>query len=199
MSSRGWLPIASAPKTGEHILAAVFDGGTGFGGPHDQAGCAVVHWFDYIGDPAQSGWYPSSGPDEVFPATHWRPLECDQRNPRPHMAIPGDPEQPPRSARPLPGTNMTSMSDMSYYIPCDCGSPAHMLQLIWYPGDSDCADGSLVVNYQLDSKRNLFQRVWSAIWYVLGATERGSDWYTTSIEAENVKKLIEYLRQVTGK
>ena len=86
-----------------------------------------------------------------------------------------------------------------HYIPCDCGSPAHMLQLIWCPGDSYCADGCLVVNYQLDNKKNFFQRVWSAIQYIFGVTERWGNWHSTSLEEEDVKKLIEYLQQVTKK
>lgn len=72
-----WQPIETAPKTGEHILAAIFGAGCGFGGPNDQAHCMVVH---YWSNPGEEGFYPSNGPDKAYPATHWRPLESDQRN-----------------------------------------------------------------------------------------------------------------------
>lgn len=75
-SAAGWQPIETAPKTGEHILAGIFGAGCGFGGPNWQAHCMVVH---YWSNPGEEGFYPSNGPDETYPATHWRPLDADQR------------------------------------------------------------------------------------------------------------------------
>jgi hypothetical protein len=73
--SPGWREIASAPRTGEHVLAAYFGGGVGFGicGGKQQSWQAVVHWWE--GEDA--GWYLSSGNGdfEIQNLTHWRPLE----------------------------------------------------------------------------------------------------------------------------
>jgi hypothetical protein len=71
-----WQPIETAPKTGEHILAAIFDGGLGFGhcGGKQQANYDVVHYWQGI-SPDEDGFYPSNGPDQKYPATHWMPLQ----------------------------------------------------------------------------------------------------------------------------
>jgi hypothetical protein len=95
---------------------------------------------------------------------------------------------------PLPG------ADVEYYhITCDCGMPSHMIQLMWFPGDSYCAQGSLSVNYQLTRKKNFWQRTWSAIRYVFGFDEQWGHWHSTSINEEDVKKLIDFLEQSVKK
>lgn len=71
-----WQPIETAPRTGEHVLIAKFDGGTGFGwiaGKH-QPMQVVAHWFEY----GNVGFYGSVyGGDQQEPFdgfTHWQPL-----------------------------------------------------------------------------------------------------------------------------
>lgn len=72
-----WQPIATAPRTGEHILVAEFNPeriGFGFCGGKKQSMMTVVHWWD---NPGEEGWYASvdSQGEYPFPATHWKPLE----------------------------------------------------------------------------------------------------------------------------
>ena len=90
----------------------------------------------------------------------------------------------------------TPVSEMAcHYIECGCGVPNHLLQLVWCPGDSYCAQGSLAINYQLDRKKNFFQRLWSATLYIFGYDEDWGHWHSTSVEEEDVKKLIAYLER----
>lgn len=78
-----WQPIATAPKTGEHILVAEFNpdrigfgmcGGSKFWPGKKQSMMTVVHWWD---NPGEEGWYASvdSQGETPFPATHWKPLD----------------------------------------------------------------------------------------------------------------------------
>ena len=65
-----YQPITDAPKTGEHILAAI-EGGIGFGtcGGKQQQWQGVVHWWDA---PGEEGWYLSSGSsDDPIQPTHF--------------------------------------------------------------------------------------------------------------------------------
>lgn len=87
------------------------------------------------------------------------------------------------------------MSDEVYYIECSCSVPNHLIQLVWCPGDSYCAQGTLVINYQLDKKKNFFQRTWSAVKYIFGFDERWGHWHSTDIEEEEVNKLITFLEE----
>lgn len=69
----GWLPIKTAPQTGEHILVAQRDNSVGFGlcGGKQQFFADVAHWFF-------DGFYPShygSEPErQLENLTHWKPL-----------------------------------------------------------------------------------------------------------------------------
>jgi hypothetical protein len=68
-----WRSIETAPRTGEHILVAWFEGrpfGYGLCGGKRQSAFDVVHWWD--GD--EAGWYPSCGPDQAVEPSHWMPL-----------------------------------------------------------------------------------------------------------------------------
>jgi hypothetical protein len=75
-----WMPIDSAPKTGEHILVAVFDGGIGFGtcGGKKQAWAGVVHYWEHD----EPGWYMSTANGDIrVEPTHWQEiLELDGPN-----------------------------------------------------------------------------------------------------------------------
>jgi hypothetical protein len=75
-----WQPIDSAPKTGEHILVAVFDGGIGFGtcGGKKQAWAGVVHYWEHD----EPGWYMSTANGDIrVEPTHWQEIsELDGPN-----------------------------------------------------------------------------------------------------------------------
>jgi hypothetical protein len=70
--AEAWRPIATAPRTGEHILAARFNGDSGFG--KGQPWMDVVCWWPYDA----AGFYASSmGFNQNAPyddLTHWMPL-----------------------------------------------------------------------------------------------------------------------------
>lgn len=67
-----WQPIKTAPKTGEHILGASFEGnGFGICGGKKQSYFVVVHWWS---NPGEEGWYASTGSDSPLALTHWLPL-----------------------------------------------------------------------------------------------------------------------------
>lgn len=68
-----WNKEDSAPKTGEHILVAIFpEHGFGKCGGKFQSWMDVVHYWD---NPGEEGFYMSNGPGD-FPVnfTHWMPL-----------------------------------------------------------------------------------------------------------------------------
>ena len=79
-----WQPIETAPKDGQHILAAIFNDGVGFGYYQGKTVPmqAVVHYWDAPGD---EGFYTSVNevePQSTFKATHWRPLPQPPEQPR---------------------------------------------------------------------------------------------------------------------
>jgi hypothetical protein len=78
-----WRPIATAPRTGEHIVVADFTphaGGFGHCGnpPTKQPWMDVAHWYGDAHAPQDDGFYASSyGGDQAAPflrLTHWMPL-----------------------------------------------------------------------------------------------------------------------------
>lgn len=73
-SQPDWMPIETAPKTGEHVLVANFDSKFGFGecgGKKQSLWQDVAHYWPFAGE---EGWYSSYGPDEPLHVTHWQPL-----------------------------------------------------------------------------------------------------------------------------
>jgi hypothetical protein len=73
-----WLPIATAPRDGTHILVTCLatsgPGSGGFGYFNGKAVpfADVVHYWSV---PGEEGFYPSNGPDEPYTfLTHWKPI-----------------------------------------------------------------------------------------------------------------------------
>ena len=73
-AAQAWRPIESAPRDGTHVLAR--DVPLGIRITNLTHPPMVVHWFDYIGDAASSGWYLSHGAGDgpAVSPTHWMPL-----------------------------------------------------------------------------------------------------------------------------
>ncbi len=64
--------------------------------------------------------------------------------------------------------------ERAIYFRCDCGSLEHMFNLEYFEHDEDMPE--LFLNVELTTYKNIFQRIWGAILYVIGHKSRYGVW-----------------------
>jgi len=85
------------------------------------------------------------------------------------------------------------MRDHVIHLDCDCGSPEHILRLMY---DED--ERELYTEVQLRQYRNIFKRVWVALKYVCGYTSRYGVWDCTCLSWEGIEKLNAFLNKAVA-
>lgn len=75
---------------------------------------------------------------------------------------------------------------------CDCGCREHMIGFSYWPKD-DWPE--LFFEFHLTTSRNILQRAWAAIRYVLGHRCRYGEWDELVMNPNDAKSLAEFLTE----
>jgi hypothetical protein len=76
------------------------------------------------------------------------------------------------------------------YVECMCSTPSHTL-LFTRDDEGDC---EVYVSYQLNTYHAWYTRIWLAIKYVFGYSNRYGNWDCTLLDKAKVEELVAFLK-----
>lgn len=79
------------------------------------------------------------------------------------------------------------------YIECKCGTPEHLARISWDNFEDEAPE--IYMEFHLNPYKNIWQRLYGAIKYVLGYRSKYGDWDCILLSDEEVDGIIGTLEQ----